>query len=161
LTTTSCIERLKLKSTGLFLCFWLGLSLSGCSDHPDVPKLTLTGVDGTIIEINEESPLTALFFFSVSNPVAIGTLDRLPDELDEAADSVAIAMHVDRPPNITIMQQRTLVPIVIDDANRISAAFGNIELTPTLILVNKGKIRLQQYGRIDFDTVNNTIQTLQ
>ena len=81
--------------------------------------------------------------------------------MDEAADSVAIAMHVDRPPNITIMQQRTLVPIVIDDANRISAAFGNIDLTPTLILVNKGKIRLQQYGRIDFDTVNNTIQALQ
>jgi hypothetical protein len=161
LTAKFRIEQEKLTTTRFFLCVWLSFSLVSCSDLPDAPKLTLTSVDGTVIEINEESPLTALVFFSVSNPVALGTLDRLPDELDEAADSIAIAMHVDRPPNITIMQQRTLVPIVIDDANRISEVFGNINLTPTLILVNKGKIHFQQHGRIDFDSVNNTIQTLQ
>jgi hypothetical protein len=135
--------------------------LASCSNQPEVPRLSLISVDGTVIEIDEESPLTALLFFSASNPVALGALDRLPEELDEATDSVAIAMHVDRPPNITIMQQRTLVPIVIDEASRISEAFGNINLTPTLILVEKGKIHLQQHGRINFDAINEVIRKLQ
>ena len=161
MTTAAFDQRMKTTAPRFVFCLWLSLSLTSCSDHPNVAGLTLSSVDGTVVEINEETPLTALFFFSVSNPVAVGTLDRLPDELDEAADSIAIAMHVDRPPNVTILQQRTLVPIVIDDANRISEHFGNIDLTPTLILVNGGRIHLQQQGRIDFDKVNNAIRALQ
>ncbi|MGB5641736.1 MAG: hypothetical protein WBO16_01455, partial [Gammaproteobacteria bacterium] len=72
-------------------------------------------------------------------------------------DSIAIAMHVNRPPNITIMQQRTLVPIVIDEADRISEAFGSIELTPALILVRKGRILVKQQGRLDFEVINRVI----
>ena len=158
-------SRLWLKNSvviGFYLCFfWLCFTLASCGDQPQVPRLSLTSVDGTVIEIDDESPLTVLFFFSVSNPVAVGVLDRLPDEVDEAADSIAIAMHVDRPPNVTILQQRTLIPIVIDEASRISEAFGNISLTPSLILVNKGKIHLQQHGRINFDAINEVIQKLQ
>lgn len=146
----------------LYLCFFLHcFSLAGCGDQPQVPRLSLTSVDGTVIEIDDRSTLTALFFFSASNPVALGVLDRLPEELDETADTIAIAMHVDRPPNITIVQQRTLIPIVIDEANRISEAFGSINLTPSLILVHKGKIHLQQHGRINFDAINELIQTMQ
>jgi len=132
--------------------------LTSCGNQPDAPALTLTSVDGTSIELNEHTPLTALLFFSVSNPVALGAFDRLPDELDDTADSIAIAMHVDRPPNISILQQRTLVPIVIDEANRIAEAFGGIHLSPTLILVNKGKILLQQRGRLDYAAANAVIQ---
>jgi hypothetical protein len=141
----------------LFIC----ITLTGCSDRADSPKLTLTSVDGTIIDLDNQSPLTALFFFSASNPVALGALYRLSDELDDAADSIAIAMHVNRPPNITIVQQRTLVPIVIDEAGRISEAFGSIELTPALILVSKGKILLQQQGRLDYEVINRVIHDLQ
>ncbi|MGB5279322.1 MAG: hypothetical protein WBP02_19480 [Gammaproteobacteria bacterium] len=137
----------------IFIC----IPLSACSDQPDSPQLTLTSVDGTIIELDDQSPLTALFFFSVSNPVALGALYRLSDELDDAADSIAIAMHVNRPPNITITQQRTLVPIVIDEADRISEAFGSIELTPALILVRKGRILVKQQGRLDFEVINRVI----
>ena len=145
-----------------YLCFvGLCFSLTSCGDQPQVPRLSLTSVDGTVIEIDDRLPLTVLFFFSASNPVALGVLDRLPEELDETADTVAIAMHVDRPPNITIVQQRTLIPIVIDETDRISEAFGNINLTPSLILVDKGKIHLQQHGRINFDAINEVIQKLQ
>lgn len=162
MTTKSRTQVKKAEVTRLYIClFWLCFSLVSCSDQPEVPRLSLTSVDGTVIEIDDGSPLTVLFFFSVSNPVALGALDRLSEELDEAADSIAIAMHVDRPPNITILQQRTLVPIVIDEASRISEAFGNINLTPTLILVNKGKIHIQQHGRINFDAINAVIQKLQ
>lgn len=135
--------------------------LISCSNQHDAPSLTLTSVEGTSIELNEKTPLTALFFFSVSNPVALGALDRLPDKLDETADLIAIAMHVDRPPNIIIMQQRTLVPIVIDEANRITEAFGGVQLTPTLILVNRGKILLHQRGRLDYDAVNTMMHRQQ
>lgn len=135
----------------------LSLLLNSCSNQPDAPAIKFTGVDGTSIDLDDNTPLTALFFFSVSNPVALGALDRLPDELDEAVDSVAIAMHVDRPPNVHDMQHRTLVPIVIDEANQISTAFGGIDLTPSLILVDKGKILLHQRGQLDYDAVNSLI----
>lgn len=130
--------------------------LSACG-KPEAPSLALSSVEGTSIELNDKTPLTALFFFSISNPVAIGAFERLWDRIDSRADTVGIAMNVDRPPNILDMQQRTLVPIVIDEEKRVSAAFGGIELTPTLILVKEGKILLRQQGRLDYDAINATI----
>ena len=135
--------------------------LASCSDRPKVPKLTLTSVGGSTIELNENTPLTALFFFSMNNPVALGAFNNFPDQLDDTADSYAIAMHVDRPPNVVDMQQRTLVPIVIDETNRIAEAFGGINLTPTLILLNKGKVLLHQRGQLDYVAVNTIIRKQQ
>jgi hypothetical protein len=66
-------------------------------------------------------------------------------------------MHADRPPNVLDMQQRTLVPIVIDTDGSIAQAFGGIGLTPALFLVREGKILLHQEGRLDYDAINATI----
>ncbi len=131
--------------------------LPGCSEKPDAPTLTLRSVEGASIELGPETPLTALFFFSMSNPVALGAFDRLPERIHGNADTVAIALHVDRPPNVLDMQQRTLVPIVIDRDGSIAKAFGGIGLTPSLVLVKEGKILLHQQGRLDYDAINATI----
>ena len=135
-------------------------ALFSCTSAPDAPELTLSGVDGSRIEINHDTPLTAVYFFSVTNPVALGALHRLADELDTDVDAVAIALDVDRPPNISILQQQILIPIVIDEANRVGKAFGGIQLTPTLILVDRGKILLRQQGRIDVTVVNKRARSL-
>jgi hypothetical protein len=119
--------------------------------------MTLRSVEGTTIELNSQTPLTAVFFFSMSNPVALGAFDRLPDEIHGAAETLGIALHVDRPPNVLDMQQRTLVPIVIDSDGSIAQAFGGIELTPALYLVREGKILFQQQGQLDYDAINATI----
>ena len=132
-------------------------ALAGCDNRPQVPRLDLTSVDGTSIELNDSTPLTAVYFFSVSNPVALGALYRLHEELDDAADSVAIALNVDRPPNVEHMRQDTLVPIVIDEAGRFATAFGGIDLTPTLILIDKGSVLLQQRARLDYEEINTII----
>jgi hypothetical protein len=131
--------------------------LPGCSEKPDAPLLTLRSVEGTSIELGPETPLTAIFFFSMSNPVALGAFERLPDKIYDNTDTVGIALHVDRPPNVLDMQQRTLVPIVIDSDGSIEKAFGGIGLTPSLLLVKEGKILLHQEGRLDYDAINATI----
>ena len=156
---TGVLVRLSMKPAlpGL-LVLLLGSWLSSCSQYTDAPALALTGVDGASIELNKQTAMTVVFFFSVSNPVALGAFEKLPAQLDDAADSVAIAMHVDRPPNVVQMQQHTLVPIVIDDAHEIAAAFGGIGLTPSLILIDKGKILLQQRGQLDYDAVNAIVR---
>jgi len=143
------------------LLFMLSNLTTSCGNYPDAPVLSLTSVEGTSIELNGGTPMTAVFFFSMSNPVALGALNSLPENLDDAADVVAIAMHVDRPPNVYNMQQRTLVPIVIDDANRIARAFGGIDLTPTLILIDKGRILLHQRGQLDYQAINGFIDKQQ
>lgn len=131
-----------------------GALLTACSNYPDSPRLTLTSVDGSIIEINENTPLTALFFFQMSNPVAIGAFERIQNELDESIEIVGIAMQVDRPPNIASMQQRMImIPIVIDEGE-IADAFGGIDLTPVLILIENGRLLLHQRGRLNYDAIN-------
>ena len=131
-----------------------GALLAACSNYPDSPRLTLTSVDGSIIEINENTPLTALFFFQMSNPVAIGAFERIQNELDESIEIVGIAMQVDRPPNIASMQQRMImIPIVIDEGE-IADAFGGIDLTPVLILIENGRLLLHQRGRLNYDAIN-------
>jgi hypothetical protein len=147
-----------MKSTLILLLFALFATLlPGCSDKPDAPSLTLGSVEGESIELGPDTPLTALFFFSMSNPVALGAFERLPEKLHGNAGSVGIALHVDRPPNVLDMQQRTLVPIVIDSDGSIAKAFGGIGLTPALYLVKEGKILLHQQGRLDYDAINATI----
>ena len=130
---------------------------TGCGSKPDAPAITLTSYEGSTITLNEKTALTAVYFFSMSNPVALGVFDRLPDQLNDAAEAVAVAMHVDRPPNVGHMQQRRLIPIVIDEGNRISGAFGGVDLTPAIYLVKEGKIMLHQRGRLDYDALNATI----
>ena len=125
-----------------------------CSNYPDSPVLNLTSVDGSTLVINKNTPLTALFFFQMSNPVAIGAFEQIQDELDDSIEIIGIAMQVDRPPNVVTMQQRMImVPIVIDDGE-IAQAFGGIDLTPVLILVEQGRQLLHQRGRLDYDAVN-------
>ena len=142
----------------LFIIFLLFTTLlPGCGKKPDAPVMTLASVEGATIELNSQTPLTAVFFFSMSNPVALGAFDRFPDSIHRAAETVGIALHVDRPPNVLDMQQRTLVPIVIDSDGSIAQAFGGIELTPALYLVREGKILLHQQGQLDYDAMNATI----
>ena len=132
----------------------LSLVLLNCSNNSEAPTLTLHAVDGTTIELNENAPLTALFFFQMSNPVAIGAFEKIRERLNDDIDVVGIAMLVDRPPNVESMQQRMImVPIVIDDGS-IAKAFGGIDLTPSLILVHQGSQLLNQRGRLDYDAVN-------
>jgi len=147
-----------MKSTLFILLFSLLVTLlPGCTEKPGAPSLTLRSVEGASIELGPDTPLTALFFFSMSNPVALGAFERLPEKLHGNAESVGIALHADRPPNVLDMQQRTLVPIVIDSDGSIAKAFGGIGLTPALYLVKEGKILLHQQGRLDYDAINATI----
>lgn len=142
----------------LLLLIALSWSLVGCNDQPASPNLTLTSVDGSEVDINAESSLTALFFFSVSNPAATGEFNQLADKIDSAAETYAIAMNVDRPPNIHAMQLRSIVPIVIDEKNRISDAFGKIDLTPHIVLLKEGKILMRQQGLLDYAELNAAIK---
>ena len=52
------------------------------------------------------------------------------------------------------MQQRMImVPIVIDEGE-IADAFGGIDLTPVLILIENGRLLLHQRGRLNYDAIN-------
>lgn len=78
----------------LFIIFLLFTTLlPGCGEKPDAPVITLGSVEGATIELNSQTPLTAVFFFSMSNPVALGAFDRFPDSIHRAAETVGIALH--------------------------------------------------------------------
>jgi hypothetical protein len=139
------------------LLLFTALFIASCSNSSRHEPVSLTAYDGSSITIDNESSMTLLFFFSMSNPVAIGEFNKLQSKIDEDVESVAIAMHVDRPPNITILQQKTLIPIVIDSGNKASSQF-EVDLTPSLLLLKEGAILLRQRGSMDYDIVNQTIR---
>lgn len=131
---------------------------ASCSNNSPYSNISFAATDGERVEFNQNTPLTLLFFFSMSNPVAIGEFKRLSESIYiDGADIIAVAMDVDRPPNVAILQQETLIPVAIDDQNRISSHFGGVELTPALLLLKNGKVLQRQSGAIDYESVNAQI----
>ena len=144
--------------TRYIFIFLITLLISSCSKTTPHPVLQMTTYEGEYIELNQNTSLTLLYFFSMSNPVSIGELYRLDQNiLDEEIDIIAIATQVDRPPNVAIIQRKLLIPIVIDNDNRISPAFGGMQLTPAIKLIKTGKLLHSQDGPIDYEVINQQI----
>ncbi|OOZ75151.1 hypothetical protein BOW50_12280 [Solemya velum gill symbiont] len=134
------------------------LLLLSCSNTTPYPALQMSTYEGETIELDNETPLTLLFFFSMSNPVSIGALYNLHQHvLDDEIDIIAIATQVDRPPNVAIIQRKLLIPIVIDNDDRISPTFGGMQLTPAIKLIKMGEILHSQDEPIDYEALNELI----
>lgn len=138
--------------------FLVALLLLSCSNTTPYPSLQMSTYEDESIEIDQYTPLTLLYFFSMSNPVAIGELYKLHKNIiDEEIDIIAIATQVDRPPNVAIIQRKLLIPIVIDNEDRISPALGGMQLTPAIKLIKKGQILHSDDGSIDYEVLNALI----
>ncbi|OOZ42687.1 hypothetical protein [Solemya elarraichensis gill symbiont] len=136
----------------------VALLLLSCSNTTPYPALQLSTYEGESIELDQNTPLTLLYFFSMSNPVSIGELYKLHKNiLDEEIDIIAIAIQVDRPPNVAIIQRKLLIPIVIDNDNRISPEFGGMQLTPAIKLIKTGNVLYSDDGSIDYEVLNELI----
>jgi hypothetical protein len=142
-------------------CFSIFLAtflLASCSNTTPYPSLQMSTYEGERIELDQNTPLSLLYFFSMSNPVSIGELYKLHQNiLDEDVDIIAVATQVDRPPNVAIIQRKLLIPIVIDNDNRISPIFGGMQLTPAIKLLKMGEVLHSQDGSIDYKTLNTRI----
>lgn len=120
-------------------------------------ELVLTFSDGGRTTIgNLQGRLLVLDFWSLSCTQCLQDMpkwaDLLPALRQHGAELISVSIPQD-PPSLAIAKARQLAlpwPFALDPRGEISAAVGGIEVTPTLILIDrKGTIVDRRYGALD------------
>lgn len=78
-------------------------------------------------------------------------------------ETLAVAMHYDAPARVAQFAESRRLPfgVAIDNTGRIAQAFGEIELTPTTLLINKrGEIVRRWVGEPSFAALHALVEEL-
>ena len=82
---------------------------------------------------------------------------------DAGFDTVAVAMSYDAPASVVNFAQSRQLPftVAIDNLGDIARGFGDVQLTPTTVLINKrGEIVRRYVGEPDFTQLHQLIDEL-
>ena len=78
-------------------------------------------------------------------------------------ETLAVSMHYDPPALVSNFAQAHALPfgVVIDNTGEIAERLGNVQFTPTSLLINKrGEIVKRWVGKTDFEAIAPTIEQL-
>lgn len=137
-------------------------------DYPAMPSASLSFTDGSSDELqNWKGKPLLVSFWSVSCPACLKDrpkLAQLHQVLSQRGGSVlSISMPHDPPPVIIDMVRKLAppYPTALDVHGELNRAFGNIEVTPTTLLINRqGKIVHRITGELDLNQVGAMLATL-
>ncbi len=149
---------------GLIAYVWF--SPSGARNAPDVSMKILT--NGKLINLAEYRGRPVLVtFWATSCTGCVKEMPHLVELYQELApkglEIIGVAMSYDRPDHVLEMQKRKALPypIVYDEINDISRAFGGVRLTPTSFLINpQGQIVKHKIGEMDMKLLHARIMTM-
>lgn len=150
----------------LLVTAYLWLSPAGGQTAPDL-KVSVLETGQTIDLKSLHGRPVLITFWATSCAGCVKEMPHLIELYNELApkglEIIGIAMSYDRPDHIMEMKKRKKIPypIVYDDINKASAAFGGIRLTPTTFLINpKGQIVRQKLGEMDMKLLHAQILTM-
>lgn len=145
------------------------LIATGCgTPNKPAPDATFKLIDGQRIELSELVGQTVLLNFWASTchicMEEIPDLNRLyHDYKDKNFSLISVAMFYD-PPNRVVETQKNKnieFPISLDIDSKIFNAFGNLQGTPTYILIDaSGSIIEQKLGRWDSNNLRQKIDSV-
>jgi peroxiredoxin len=78
-------------------------------------------------------------------------------------ETLAVAMSYDAPASVVRFAQSRQLPfgVVIDNTGAVARSFGDVELTPTTVLIDKhGQIVKRYVGRPDFAALGSLVEAL-
>ncbi len=93
-------------------------------------------------------------------PQVVATHQRFADQ---GLTTLAVAMRYDAPARVADFAQHRQLPfgVVIDNMGAIAKAFGDVQATPTLVLIDKkGTVAKRWTGALDFQVVQAKLQEL-
>lgn len=150
----------------LALVMGAGLSCSRQADDLMAPAVVLDTLDGDTVDLGArgDAPVV-IVFFSIDNPLALDTLERLERLAHDLRGSnlglIAVALSSERPELVrTIVDQRQfLFPVALDPASSATAAFGDVDVTPTVyVIAPDGRVVERVEGRADIAALRATIE---
>jgi len=127
-------------------------------DKPGAPAATFTTLEGRSIALDElRGKVVLVNFWATSCPGCIkempGMVETYKQYKDRGFEVIAVAMSYD-PPNyvVNFVQTRQLpFPVALDVDGAHARAFGDVQLTPTTVIIGKdGRILEQKLGELDF-----------
>lgn len=132
------------------------------------PAVELRTLDGERIDLASLEGRPALVqFWATSCVTCVAEIPHLKALYqDLAADGlvmVGVAMEYDPPKHVARMvEEKSLpYPIALDRDGRVAQAFGDVQLTPTTVLIDPhGRIAWKRIGELDFDRLNRQIRDM-
>jgi peroxiredoxin len=149
----------------------VGLALSmlaGCGRVEQAPAVSYTLLDG------RQSDLAALRghvvlvnFWATDCPPCVEEMPAMVANWrrfsPQGFETLAVSMHYDPPALVSNFAQAYALPfgVVIDNTGEIAERLGNVQFTPTSLLINKrGEIVRRWVGKTDFEAIAPLIAEL-
>ena len=158
----------KIILTGISLLLAAGAFQLWNSDPRTVPDLNVKTISNKTIHFQQLKGQVILVIFWATNCPAC--VEEIPDLIrlyqqfhDQRLEIIAINMPYDIPSHVVAMQKQLNIPydIVLDLKGEAVKAFGNIQLTPTSMVIDKnGLIVEQKTGRFVFKALQSRIRDL-
>ncbi len=158
----------KIILAGLSLLLAAGAFQLGNREARTVPDLSIKTIDNKTIHFQQLKGKVILVIFWATNCPAC--VEEIPDLIrlyqqfhSQGLEIIAINMPYDIPSHVVAMQKQLNIPydIALDLKGEAVKAFGNIQLTPTSMVIDKnGLIVEEKTGRFVFKVLQNKIAGL-
>jgi peroxiredoxin len=140
----------------------------GLGSAPTAPKVGYTLLDGTPADTGQfRGKVVLVNFWATSCTTCVKEMPQIVATYDRyrarGYDTLAVAMSYDPPAYVAnFVETRKLpFPVAIDNTGAIARSFGDVQLTPTSVLINKrGEIVKRYVGEPDFAALHALIEKL-
>ena len=142
--------------------------LTGCGRVEQAPAVSYTLLDGRKTDLAALRGHVVLVNFWATDcapcveemPAMVANWRRFAPQ---GFETLAVSMHYDPPALVANFAQARALPfgVVIDNTGEIAQRLGNVQFTPTSLLINKrGEIVKRWVGKTDFDAIAPLIARL-
>ena len=143
--------------------------LAGCSRIEQAPDVSYTLLDGRRSELAALRGRVVLVNFWATDcapcveemPAMVANWRRFSPQ---GFETLAVAVQTDPPALVSNFAQSRALPfgVVIDNTGEVARRFGNVQFTPTSVLINKrGEIVGRWLGKTDFAAIAPLIEQLE
>ena len=140
----------------------------GLGSAPTAPKVGYTLLDGTPADTGQfRGKVVLVNFWATSCTTCVKEMPQIVATYDRyrarGYDTLAVAMSYDPPAYVANFVERRKLPfpVAIDNTGAIARSFGDVQLTPTSVLINKrGEIVKRYVGEPDFAALHALIEKL-
>ncbi len=134
----------------------------------EAPAMSFTRMDGTVGHIGQlRGKVVLVNFWATTCTVCVKEMPQLVATHQKFAargyETLAVAMHYDPPASVVRFTESRRLPftVVIDNTGSLARSFGNVQLTPTTVLINKhGEIVKRYVGEPDFAALDELVDAL-
>lgn len=144
------------------------LTFQSVAGHESAPTVDYTLLDGTKTNTTSLRGKVVLVNFWATScttcvhemPQVVATYEKFKGR---GYDTLAVAMSYDPPAYVVNYAETRKLPfgVAIDDTGTIAKSFGNVQMTPTSVLINKkGEIVKRFVGEPDFAKLHDLVEKL-